>query len=101
MFFSPFTYPDLSIDQSTLCTDDRVLGFMSMHQLVKESVLELNNPPYPYFTSKTELITSGIGSGSRGGFGSSTGGNNSDNTNIPHLLRVFVGNASKVIHVYE
>jgi len=99
MFFLSILY--LSINQSTLCTDDQVLGFMSMYQLVKDSVLELNNPPYPYFTSKTELITSGIGSGSCGGFSSSTGGNNFDNTNIHHLLRVFVGNASKVIHVYE
>ncbi|CAG8515287.1 6352_t:CDS:10 [Paraglomus occultum] len=84
-----------SLLQSTLCTDDRVLGCMSMHQLVKDSVLELNNPPYPYFTSKTELITPGIGSGSRGGFSSSAGGNSFDNTNIHNLLRVFVGNASK------
>ncbi|CAG8530810.1 20672_t:CDS:10, partial [Racocetra persica] len=44
-----------SLLQSTVCTDNRILGKISIFQLVKDSVTELTNPPYIYFASKNEM----------------------------------------------
>ncbi|CAG8711558.1 1929_t:CDS:2, partial [Scutellospora calospora] len=44
-----------SLLQSTVCTDNRILGKISIYQLVKDSVTELTNPPYIFFASKNEM----------------------------------------------
>ncbi|CAG8812464.1 4775_t:CDS:10, partial [Gigaspora margarita] len=44
-----------SLLQSTVCTENRILGKISVYQLVKDSVTELTNPPYIYFASKNEM----------------------------------------------
>ncbi|RIB12107.1 Mak10 subunit, NatC N-terminal acetyltransferase-domain-containing protein [Gigaspora rosea] len=44
-----------SLLQSTVCTENRILGKISIYQLVKDSVTELTNPPYIYFASKNEM----------------------------------------------
>ncbi|CAG8633316.1 6278_t:CDS:10, partial [Acaulospora morrowiae] len=51
-----------SILQSTVYSENRVLGKISIFQLVKDSVTELTNPPYIYFASKSEVGTSINGS---------------------------------------
>ncbi|CAH1765456.1 7171_t:CDS:10, partial [Entrophospora sp. SA101] len=43
---------------STIRSEERVLGKMPIFQLVKDSITELTNPPYVYFVSKIELLTS-------------------------------------------
>ncbi|PKC15017.1 Mak10-domain-containing protein [Rhizophagus irregularis] len=47
-----------SILQSTICTENRILGKMSMFQLIKDSVTELTNPPYVYFAPKIDINAS-------------------------------------------
>nr|CAG8521718.1 7266_t:CDS:10 [Entrophospora candida] len=47
-----------SLLQSTIRSEERVLGKMPIFQLVKDSITELTNPPYVYFVSKIELLTS-------------------------------------------
>ncbi|CAG8529627.1 24206_t:CDS:10 [Dentiscutata erythropus] len=44
-----------SLLQSTVYTENRILGKISVYQLVKDSVTELTNPPYVYFTAKNEM----------------------------------------------
>ncbi|KAG9292267.1 hypothetical protein G9A89_009079 [Geosiphon pyriformis] len=44
-----------SLLQSTFCTENRILGKFTIYQILKDSVTELSNPPYVYFSTRTEI----------------------------------------------
>ncbi|CAG8575686.1 7899_t:CDS:10 [Diversispora eburnea] len=75
--------------QSTVYSENRILGKLSVYQLIKDSVTELTNPPYIYFASKTDIGTSFNGSHI-----------DIDTAKISKLIHTFVDNAVKPLTDY-